>query len=44
MTLLGWLFMLTSVVGVWVLTIWCFKQVLSAPDEVPEEAKHFHSA
>lgn len=44
MTLLGWVFMLVSVLGVWVLNIWCFRQVLKAPDEVPEEAKHFHSA
>ena len=44
MTLLGWIFMLLSVGGVWVINIWCFKRVLTTPDEVPEEVKHFHSA
>lgn len=44
MTLLGWTFMLLSVGGVWTLTLWCFKRVLATPDEVPDEAKHFHSA
>lgn len=44
MTLLGWLFMLVSVGGVWVLNIWCFKRVLSYEEPPPEPVEHFHSA
>jgi hypothetical protein len=44
MTLLGWLFLVVSVGGVWALTIWCFTRVLSFPDEPPEAVEHFHSA
>lgn len=44
MTLLGWTFMLLSVGGVWTLTLWCFKRVLSYKDAPAEEVQHFHSA
>ena len=44
MTLGGWVFMLLSLAFVWVLTIWCFWRVLTAPPEVAEEVEHFHSA
>lgn len=44
MTPLGWIFMLTSLVFVWGLTLWCFRQVLSAPEPPPEQAQDFHSA
>jgi hypothetical protein len=41
---LGWLFMLSSLAFVWVLTAYCFYRVFTAPEAVPEEPKHFHSA
>ena len=44
MTALGWGFMLSSLLFVWGLTLWCFKKVLSAPEEVPEQVEDFHSA
>lgn len=45
MTILGWIFMAVSLAFVWGLTIWCFKRVLSFPEEPPAEAvKEFHSA
>jgi hypothetical protein len=43
-TLLGWIFMLSSVSFVWGLTLWCFKRVLTAPKEPAEAVKEFHSA
>jgi hypothetical protein len=30
-TAAGWVFMIVSVTSVWVLLIWCYKQVLSNP-------------
>lgn len=44
LTTAGWSFMLSSLVFVWVLTIWCFKQVLATPKPPPEPVKDFHSA
>ena len=50
MTLLGWVFLLTSLAFVWGLTIWCFYRVLNLPPEVPpdeavpEPAQDFRSA
>lgn len=36
--------MIVSVSFVWVLTIWCFRKVLSAPAEPAEQVKQFHNA
>ena len=33
LTAIGWIFMLVSTLSMTGLTIWCFKQVLAAPDE-----------
>ena len=44
MTTLGWIFMLTSVAGVFGGTFYCFWRVLSLPEEVAEQVKDFHSA
>ena len=45
MTFLGWVFLVTSITFVWGLTIWCFKRVLSFPEEPPaQQVKDFHSA
>ena len=44
LTAAGWAFMLASLAFVWVLTLWCFKRVLSGPKETPEPVKDFHSA
>ncbi len=44
MTLMGWIFMATSLSFVWGLVLWCFKRVLTAPEPPPEQAEHFHSA
>lgn len=33
MTAFGFVFMVTSLVFVWGLTFWCFKKVLTAPDD-----------
>ncbi len=33
MTLLGWVFLLTSISFVWGLTIWCFYKVLTTKEE-----------
>lgn len=44
MTPLGWIFLGTSLVFVWGLTLWCFKKVLSIPEEPPDPVKDFHSA
>ncbi len=40
----GWIFMLSSLAFVWVLTLWCFRRVLAGPKQVPEPVKDFHSA
>lgn len=32
LTVGGWIFLILSVVFVWVLTFWCFKRVLTAPE------------
>jgi len=45
MSVMGWIFMLTSLAFVWGLTAWCFYRVLTLPPEgVPEPVKEFHSA
>jgi hypothetical protein len=44
MTALGWIFMIVSVSFVWILTIWCFYRVLSAPQPPAEEVQEFRSA
>lgn len=44
MTTLGWIFMSVSLTFVWVLCLWCFKRVLSAPSEPPKQVEDFHSA
>lgn len=44
MTVLGWIFLLTSLSFVWALTLWCFYKVLSFREEPPEPVRHFHSA
>jgi hypothetical protein len=44
MTILGWIFLGTSITFVWGLTIWCFKKVLSYEEPPAEEVQHFHSA
>lgn len=44
MTILGWVFLATSLSFVWCLTGWCFYKVLSAKEEPPEPAQQFHSA
>ena len=44
MTVLGWVFMFSSLAFVWGLMIWCFKRVLEVPEAVPEEIKEFHNA
>ena len=44
MTVLGWIFMLTSTLSVAALTFWCYYRVLRAPAEPPEPVQHFHSA
>jgi hypothetical protein len=44
MTLLGWLFLLSSTVFVWGLTLYCFYRVLTAPEPPAEEFEHFRSA
>jgi hypothetical protein len=44
MTFFGWVFLVTSLTFVWGLTIWCFRRVLSFPEEPPEPVKEFHSA
>jgi hypothetical protein len=44
MTVLGWIFMLSSLSFVWGLALWCFKRVLSAPQEPAKEFEEFHSA
>lgn len=36
LTLTGWIFMLASTLSVTILTIWCFKEVLTEPGEPPE--------
>ncbi len=33
MTTLGWIFMVASLLLVWVGTFWCFKRVLAEPKE-----------
>ncbi len=45
MTIGGWIFLIASLSFVWGLVIWCFKRVLSFPEEPPAEpVKEFHSA
>ena len=45
MTLLGWVFLGLSLCFVWGLCAWCFYKVLTLPpEEIPEQAKDFHSA
>ena len=44
MTVLGWVFLVSSLSAVWGLTGWCFYRVLTAPEPPPEETQHFHSA
>lgn len=44
MTVLGWIFLLTSLTFVWGLTLWCFAKVLSVRKDPPEPVKRFHSA
>ncbi len=44
MTIAAWIFMLSSVSFVTLLTFWCFKRVLSAPKPPSEPSKEFHSA
>jgi hypothetical protein len=43
---LGWLMLFVSVGGVWILTFWCYRKVLTLPpaEEIPEPVKDFHSA
>jgi hypothetical protein len=43
---LGWALMFVSVGGVWILTFWCYRKVLTLPpaEEIPEPVKDFHSA
>jgi len=36
LTALGWTFMLASILGVTVLTFWCFKRVLFPPHDEPD--------
>ncbi|MFM8910876.1 MAG: hypothetical protein ACKOH8_09985 [Gemmatimonadota bacterium] len=33
MTTLGWIFMTASLLLVWVGTVWCYKRILSTPQE-----------
>jgi len=33
MTTLGWIFMIASLLLVWVGTFWCYKRILSTPQE-----------
>ena len=40
----GWIFMISSLAFVWVLTLWCFRRVLAGPKETPAPVKDFHSA
>ena len=40
----GWIFMLSSLTFVWVLTLWCFRRVLAGPKQVSDPVKDFHSA
>jgi hypothetical protein len=44
MSVLGWIFLATSLSFVWGLTGWCYYKILSSPAGPPEELKHFHSA
>jgi hypothetical protein len=44
MTVLGWIFLVTSLTFVWSLTIWCFHRVLTFKDTTPDSLKRFHSA
>jgi hypothetical protein len=47
MTLLGWIFLITSLAFVWGLTLWCFYKILTLPPverDVPEPVQDFHSA
>lgn len=44
MTLGGVVFMSLSLLFVWGLTFWCFKRVLTAPEEPAKEFEEFHSA
>ncbi|MEQ1894002.1 MAG: hypothetical protein ABL998_15785 [Planctomycetota bacterium] len=41
---IGWIFMLSSLAFVWVLTFRCFKKVLAGPSEIPAPVKDFHNA
>jgi len=44
MTIAAWIFMLTSVSFVTVLTFWCFRRVLRAPEAPAKQVEEFHSA
>ena len=44
MTALGWLFLVSSLLFVWGLTLWCFYKVLSFREEPPDSVRQFHSA
>lgn len=44
LTALGWMFMLVSTLSVTALIFYCFKRVLTAPDEPAKEAQSFRSA
>ena len=44
MTALGWLFLVSSLLFVWGLTLWCFYKVLSFREEPPGPVRQFHSA
>jgi hypothetical protein len=44
MSVLGWMFMITSVSFVWLLSAYCYYRVLSSPEPPPEALHDFHSA